>query len=65
MIDMKLALTSAIVLVGLTLSACKPADPPPDLIKTQRQGLNKAKALEGQLQQQSDERMKAADEAQK
>jgi hypothetical protein len=52
-------------LIGLSLSACKPADSPPDLIKTQRQALDKAKALEGQMQQQAEDRMKAAEEEKK
>ena len=50
---------------GLCLAACKPADPPPDLIKAQRQALDKAKALEGQMQQQAEDRMKAAEEERK
>jgi outer membrane PBP1 activator LpoA protein len=53
------------VAFGLCLSGCKPDGPPPDLVKTQREALNKAKALEGQMQQQADERMKAIDDAQK
>ncbi|MES2935592.1 MAG: hypothetical protein V4805_19125 [Pseudomonadota bacterium] len=51
--------------VLLSLSACKPAEPPPvppDLLKTQREALEKAKALEGQMKQQLNERMKSVDE---
>ena len=53
------------VVIALGVAGCKPADPPPDLIKTQRAAMNKAKAVEGQLQKQADDQMKAADEAQK
>jgi len=65
--NIKTALCGALsgVVFGLSLAGCKPAGPPPDLIKTQREALNKAKAVEGQLQQQADERMKAIDDAQK
>jgi hypothetical protein len=51
--------------IGLSLAGCKPADAPPDLLKTQRAALEKAKALEGQMQQQAQERMKAIDDVQK
>jgi hypothetical protein len=54
----------AVALIGFGLIACKPADPPPDLLKGQRDALNQAKAVEGQLQQAQD-RMKAAEESQK
>lgn len=50
--------------VGLVLVACKPA-PPPDILKSQHQAIDKAKALDGQLQQQLQDRMKAADDQQK
>ena len=52
-------------LLGLALAGCKPAEPPPDILKSQRDALDKAKALSGQMQQQLDDRMKASDEAQK
>ena len=52
-------------IIGMGLAGCKPAGPPPDMIKTQRDALNKAKAVEGQMQQQADERLKAIDDAQK
>ncbi len=51
--------------VAMILAGCQPHDAPPDLMKTQREGLDNAKALEAQLQQQAEARMKAADEAQK
>lgn len=57
---------AAIGMLVLVVSGCQPSsDPPPDIIKTQRGALNKAKALEGQMQQQAQDRMKAADETQK
>lgn len=46
------------------LSACKPAGPPPDLLAPQRAALNKAKAVEGQLQDDLQQRMKAVDKDQ-
>lgn len=55
----------AIALFGVAMSGCKPAGPPPDLIKTQREALDKARAVEGQLQKQAEEQRKAIDDAQK
>ncbi|MBC7499631.1 MAG: hypothetical protein H7315_03915 [Herminiimonas sp.] len=40
-------------------AACTPAEPPPDIVKTQREALNRAKAVEGVLQQ-SQKRTEAA-----
>src|SRR5438034_10487687 len=65
MIKSKFHAFAAIVVIAISVCGCKPADPPPDLIKTQRAAMNKAKAVEGQLQKQADEQMKAAEEAQK
>ena len=45
-IEKSVAVTLASVLM-LNLAACKPADPPPDIIKTQREALQKAKAVQG------------------
>lgn len=48
---------------GLLLAGCQPASgPPPDLVKTQREAMNKAKGVEGQLQQRAEEERKAAAE---
>ncbi|MBS0308166.1 MAG: hypothetical protein JSS58_04265, partial [Proteobacteria bacterium] len=47
---MKIAQCMTICAVSLLFAGCKPADPPPDLVKTQRDALDKAKAVEGQLQ---------------
>lgn len=52
-------------LVGLVAAGCQPAQPPPDVLKGPRAALTKTRAVEGQVQQQAEERMKAADEAQK
>ncbi|MQR01990.1 hypothetical protein [Glaciimonas soli] len=55
----------------MTLAACKPQKPTtphPELLKEQRDALDKAKGLEKQMQQQLQDRMKnsdAADEGQK
>jgi hypothetical protein len=54
----------AVAVIGFGLMGCKPADPPPDLLKVQRDVLDQAKTVEGQLQQAQD-RMKAAEESQK
>ena len=51
--------------VGVLICACQPSESPPDLLKTQRDVLNKAKGLEGQMQQQAQDRMQSADEASK
>jgi outer membrane PBP1 activator LpoA protein len=55
----------AVVFLGTALAGCQPHDAPPDLVKTQREALNKAKALETQLQQQADAQRRAIDDAQK
>ena len=62
---MNIIRTIAAGFMGLALAGCTPAEPPPDLIKAQREALNKAKAVEGQLQQYADDQRKAAEEAQK
>ncbi len=51
--------------IGMLLGACQPAGSPPDLVQTQRDALNKAKGVEQQLQQQSQDRIKSSDEADK
>ncbi len=51
------------LLAALGLSACKPSnDPPPDIIKTQRDALNKAKAVKDVVAQSAQAQQKAADE---
>ena len=54
-----------IMAVGLGLMGCRPAGPPPDVLKAQKEALEKARALEGQMQQQLQDRMKTVDEPQK
>jgi hypothetical protein len=54
----------AVAVIGFGLMGCQPADPPSDLLKVQRDVLDQAKTVEGQLQQAQD-RMKAAEESQK
>ncbi|HEX7643422.1 MAG TPA: hypothetical protein VF472_14545 [Burkholderiaceae bacterium] len=52
-----------VLLSAMGLSACKPSnDPPPDIIKTQRDALNKAKAVKDVTAQSAQEQQKAADE---
>jgi outer membrane PBP1 activator LpoA protein len=52
------------VCIAVVLAGCHRSEPPVDLVKTQRDTLNQAKAVEGQLQQAQD-RLKAAEDAQK
>lgn len=52
----------AVYLVAVFLGACQPSGPAPDLVKTQRETLDKAKGVEQQLQQQAQERMQSAKE---
>ncbi|RJG00775.1 hypothetical protein [Noviherbaspirillum sedimenti] len=54
----------AIAVVAVT-GACQPSAPPPDLVKSQREALDKAKAVEGLLQQQGRDQKQAVDEAAK
>jgi hypothetical protein len=46
------------------VAACdsKPKDPPPDIIKSQRQVMDKAKGVEQVLQKSADERREQADQ---
>lgn len=52
------------VYMVVMLVGCHRSEPPVDLVKTQRDALSQAKAVEGQLQQAQD-RLKAAEDAQK
>lgn len=47
----------------MLLTACTPKAPPPDLIKTQRQALEQAKAVDDVLRKQSDDQRRAIDDA--
>ena len=63
---MKLSKTIAAALsVTFVLAACKPAGPPPDIIKTQREALQKAKNVGAVEQKAVEEQQKATDEATK
>jgi hypothetical protein len=62
---MHLKPVTAIAFFAVALLGCKPEGPPPDLIKTQREALNKAKGVGEQLQQQAEQQKKAAEEAEK
>jgi len=54
---------AAIIAVTVfTLVGCKPSGPPPDIIKTQREALQKAKEVGAVEQKAADEEKKAADE---
>jgi len=52
-----------IVLTLLLLAACdtRSSSPPPDLMKTQRETMNKAKGVEQVLQQSADQEREQAD----
>ena len=56
---------SFIIAVAIFMvAACdsKPKDPPPDIIKSQRQMMDKAKGVEQVLQKSADERREQADQ---
>lgn len=50
-----------VAVCALALAACKP-NPPPDVLKTQRQAMEKARAVEGVLQNEADDRRRAIDD---
>jgi hypothetical protein len=54
--------TAVGALIVFGLAGCKPSGPPPDIIKTQREALQKAKAVGAVEQKAADEEKKAADE---
>ena len=49
---------------GTAVAACdgKPKEPPPDIIKSQRQVMDKAKGVEQVLQKSADERREQSDQ---
>jgi len=55
---------AAIALVG-ALAACKPAGPPPDIIKTQREDLQKARDVSAVQQKAVEEQQRQSEEATK
>jgi len=57
--------TAIAALIAVSLFGCKPAGPPPDIIKTQREALQKARAVGAVEQKSADDTAKAAEEATK
>ena len=57
---MRSIILTALLVVYLT--GCKPAAPPENPLAAQRAAMKKASGVEGQLQQQSEQRAKAIDE---
>ncbi len=57
------ALIGAIALcVSISVSGCKRSEPPPDLLKTQREAMERAKDVGKTMQKSVDEQGKKADE---
>ena len=54
-----------VLLIVAALSACKRSEPPPDLLKAQREQMEKAKDVGKTLQKGVDEEGKRADEESK
>ena len=52
----------ALAFAGVAACDSKPKEPPPDIVKSQRRAMDKAKAAEQILQKSADERRKQADE---
>lgn len=57
-------LTCALLLAA-GLLGCDPPGPPPDVLKTQRQALDKAKGVEATIEKADEEARKQADDASK
>jgi hypothetical protein len=57
-----LSLLLAAAIAGAAGCDSKPKDPPPDIIKSQRQVMDKAKAVGDVLQKSADERREQADQ---
>lgn len=51
------------LILSVNLTACEESRPPPDMIKTQREALDKAKGLEQALQKQAEDTQKKIHEA--
>jgi hypothetical protein len=56
--------TAVLALAVLLAAACdnKPKEPPPDIVKSQRQVMDKAKGVSDVLQKSADERRDQADQ---
>jgi hypothetical protein len=54
-----------IALIVFGLAGCKPSGPSPDIVKTQREALQNAKAVDAEMQKQAEEQKKAIDESTK
>lgn len=57
--------TAPLLCALLLLAACSPSDnepPPPKLFESQRNALDKAKAVDAELQKQEEERRKAMEQ---
>ena len=56
--------TAVVVLAVLVAAGCdsKPKEPPPDIVKSQRQVMDKAKGVGDVLQKSADERRDQADQ---
>jgi hypothetical protein len=52
----------AVAVAAVAACDSKPKEPGPDIVKSQRQAMDKAKATEKALQKSADERRKQADE---
>jgi len=55
----------AAIALATGLAACKPAEPKTDILKTQRDALQKAKDVSAVQQKSAEEQQKQADEATK
>ena len=56
--------TLVLLAVAAAVAGCDRKEPPPDIVKSQRQAMDKAKAVEKVLQQSADQRREQADEHQ-
>jgi len=52
----------AVAIAAIAGCDSKPKEPPPDIIKSQRQAMDKAKGVEQILQKSADERREQADQ---
>lgn len=50
------------VSIAFGLAACKPSGPPPDIVKTQREALQKSQNVDAAQQKATEEQRKSIDE---